>query len=55
MLVRFVDLGVPLLYVLDGLDGVLLSVLNDWVLSLYDLSHICEHSGQLGKRSFDAL
>jgi hypothetical protein len=55
MLVRLVDLGVALVYVLSSLDGVLLCVLNDWVLSFYDLSHVCEHSGQFGKSGFDAL
>jgi hypothetical protein len=55
MLVRLVDLGVALVYVLGGLDGVLLRVLNDWVLRFYDLSHVCEHCGQFCESGFNAL
>jgi hypothetical protein len=55
MLVRLVDLRVALVYILGGLDGVLLRVLDDWILCFYDLSHVREHGSQFGESSFDAL
>jgi hypothetical protein len=53
--IGFVDLSIPLVYVLGRLDSVLLRVLDNWILCFYDLSHICEHSCQVRKGSLDLL
>jgi hypothetical protein len=55
MLVCLVNLSVAFVYVLGGFDSVLLGVLDDWILSFYNLSHIREHGGQFGESCFDAL
>jgi hypothetical protein len=55
VLVRFVDLGVSFVYVLGRPDGVLFRVLDYWVLSLYNLGHVCEHSCQFCEGGLNAL
>jgi len=55
MCVCFVDLRVAFVYILGRLDGVLLRVLDNWVLGLDDLRHVGEHGREFGESSFDAL
>lgn len=55
MLICLVNLSVSLVHIFSCLDSILLGVLDHRVLSLYDLSHIGEHSSKLGKSSLDAL
>jgi hypothetical protein len=55
MLVRLVDFDISLVYILGRFDSVLLSVLNNWILRLYDLSHVSEHSCKFRESGFNAL
>jgi hypothetical protein len=55
VLVRLVDLGVALVHVLGCLDGILFRVLDYWVLSIHDLSHVCEHSCEFCEGLLNAL
>jgi hypothetical protein len=55
MLVRLVDFGITLIHVLGCLDGVLFRVLDYWVLSFHNLSHVRKHSCQFGESCLDAL